>query len=692
MNFLRQARFITVALAFICVTGKTRLAAAVPLDPDISKITNYKALDDRQDLCAVQDRVRDAAGHPAELRHLQRQFVGLLGSTEASAEAKAFACRQLALIGDAQGVPALAALLTDPSLSHMARFALERIPGPAAGKALRQALGRLQGLPKAGVINSLGERRDSAAARLLAKTLDDSEPLVAEASAGALAKIGGPLALKALTQARAQAGPARRPMLTDACLLLARRLVVQEEAEQAYGLYQEIYQDASELPGKRLAALTGLIAARPSACASLVVPILEGEDAALKTFALRFVRETSDPASAKAFAAQLPKLPPEDQVRVIGALAAQKSPAVRAVSRTAVLAATKASDQNVQVAALKALRWLGNPLDIPVLLDTLAQSSGDLAQAAKATLVGLSSEQVDQQLCARLPQVTGNARRTFVELAGLRRVTAAWPELVKAANDADPYIRMAGIKALGETASAADFGALTGLLAKPKSDDEVAAVKDALESAWARIPDKGACADRLLACLPTSEVATQCALLRVLGMVGTQKALDAVQTALASSEPKVHDTAVRVLADWAEAPALPALLEVFRTTQDETHRFFALRGCVRLLGLAGQPVEEKMKIYGELMTRTKRNDDRKVILSGLASVHEAGALKLIESLLNDSQVQAEAEVAMLDIVDGIKGSAPAEALAVATKLQAESKSQATRDRAAKILGEMAKRR
>jgi len=39
---------------------------------------------------------------------------------------------------------------------------------------------------------------------------------------------------------------------------------------------------------------------------------------------------------------------------------------------------------------------------------------------------------------------------------------------------------------------------------------------------------------------------------------------------------------------------------------------------------------------------------------------------------------------------GIKGSTPTEALAAATKLQAESKSQATRDRAAKILAEMAK--
>ena len=92
------------------------------------------------------------------------------------------------------------------------------------------------------------------------------------------------------------------------------------------------------------------------------------------------------------------------------------------------------------------------------------------------------------------------------------------------------------------------------------------------------------------------------------------------------------------------------------------------------------------------MTRTERSDDRKVILSGLANVHEAAALKLVEPLLTDSQVQAEAEAALLNIVDGIKGSAPAEALAAATRLQAESKNQATRDRAAKILGEMAKGR
>ena len=65
-------------------------------------------------------------------------------------------------IGTAESVPALAALLPDKDLSHMARYALERIPAPEAGAALRDALPKLSGALKVGVIGSLGVRRDAA--------------------------------------------------------------------------------------------------------------------------------------------------------------------------------------------------------------------------------------------------------------------------------------------------------------------------------------------------------------------------------------------------------------------------------------------------------------------------------------------------------------------------------------------------
>src|SRR5687768_8534360 len=52
-------------------------------------------------------------------------------------DAKDFVCRKLMIIGTAASVPALAALLADKDCSHMARFALERIPASEAAKAMR---------------------------------------------------------------------------------------------------------------------------------------------------------------------------------------------------------------------------------------------------------------------------------------------------------------------------------------------------------------------------------------------------------------------------------------------------------------------------------------------------------------------------------------------------------------------------
>ena len=78
-------------------------------------------------------------------------------------EAKEESCRALAQIGTKDAVPALAALLGSEELSHMARYALEPIPDPSVDEALRAALGQLKGRLLAGVLQSIGVRRDAAA-------------------------------------------------------------------------------------------------------------------------------------------------------------------------------------------------------------------------------------------------------------------------------------------------------------------------------------------------------------------------------------------------------------------------------------------------------------------------------------------------------------------------------------------------
>lgn len=91
----------------------------------------------------------------------------------------AFVCQMLALVGSAKCVPALAPLLRDARTADSARYALERVSGPAADTAFRDALAALAGPAKAGLIGSIAIRGDAAARSALAAIKDNTaEPAV----------------------------------------------------------------------------------------------------------------------------------------------------------------------------------------------------------------------------------------------------------------------------------------------------------------------------------------------------------------------------------------------------------------------------------------------------------------------------------------------------------------------------------
>jgi hypothetical protein len=102
--------------------------------------------------------VRASHGDAAARLAIERQLAELLKREEATRDCKDFACRQLRIVGTSESVPALAALLTDDSLSDMARYALQLNTDPSVDKALIAALKKAQGLPLIGIINTLGER------------------------------------------------------------------------------------------------------------------------------------------------------------------------------------------------------------------------------------------------------------------------------------------------------------------------------------------------------------------------------------------------------------------------------------------------------------------------------------------------------------------------------------------------------
>ena len=625
-----------------------------------------------------------ATEDPAVSADRQRKLLAVLQS-DAPAQEKAITCKRLAIYGTQEAVSALAPLLYDPHLASWARIALEAIPGPAADEALRDAMVKVEGLLLVGVINSIGVRADAGAIEGLTARLKDADAEVASAAAVALGRIGGDPAVKALEPLLGTAPAGARSAVAEGCILCAERSLEQGKSAEAVRLYDTIRK--ADVPRQRmLEATRGAILARQANGLPLLVETLRSPDLAVFGIGLRTVREIPGRAFTEALAAELARAEAGRQGPLLQALADRSDATVL----PAILGAARTGSKSLRIEAMSAMQRMGGVASVSVLLDVAGENDPELAQAAKVALARLPDEAVNAELIARLPKTTGKARLAMIDLTGQRRLTAAVPALIQASGDGDPAVRTAAIKALGTTVTLADLGALMDLLGRAKSPAEVSAAEATLEAACTRLTDKAACADKLLAGLPASTPSARCSLLRLLGVVSTPKSLEAVRADLGNPEPAVRETAIRVLADWPDAAALPPLLDLFRNTRDTTQRVLALRGCVRLLGLGGQPLAQTVKTYGELMASAQRVDERKLVLAGLANVPDAAAFKLAEPFLSDAQVQAEAELAALGIASGMAGSSPAEAKKIATRLQTESKTESNRERAGRILSQLEK--
>jgi hypothetical protein len=114
------------------------------LDAPFAALAAFDWGGDAKTLAPIDAAVVAAHGDASLTAELEKRLAAVLGSAAPQA-AKQYACRKLSLIGTAASVPALAALLADKNLSHMARFALERYAAPEATAVLRTALGSVGG-------------------------------------------------------------------------------------------------------------------------------------------------------------------------------------------------------------------------------------------------------------------------------------------------------------------------------------------------------------------------------------------------------------------------------------------------------------------------------------------------------------------------------------------------------------------
>ncbi len=257
MSQLKLALTVVLA-ALVALSGAAPAAADEALDKAFDALKTYDWGDDRAALAAVDDAVAASNDDQPAQKQLESRLADVL-EADVSRAAKDFACRKLSLIGSAACVPTVAELLTDEKLSHMARYALERIPEAEAVAAMRDALPNVKGKIKVGVVNSLGVRRDAKSTEALVALLDDGDKQIAAAAAAALGSIGTPEAAKALADFRAEAPKELTLAACDAQLTCAERLLADGKKNDALKIYMTL--NKADVPKHvKVAAVRGMLA------------------------------------------------------------------------------------------------------------------------------------------------------------------------------------------------------------------------------------------------------------------------------------------------------------------------------------------------------------------------------------------------------------------------------------------------
>jgi len=689
---MRHAFAPLAAIFLVCVAGGFAVAADAPAvtKADIDKaVADLAAFVTGQDHTPVQNMgvlLQQIGGKPNLQRHAERGLVRLLES-DADLEAKLQACQVLARIGTEASIPVLEKMLADAKTNHMACWALQPNPSPKADAALRRALAKTKGSATVCICGVLGHRRDAASTSALAALVSDGDPVVAEAALSALGKIGGSDAAKILADARRRVPDALRPAATDAYLQCADRLAAAGATDAAGTIYKEVLAADAPLRFHR-GALLGLMRTAGADAIPLVAKTIRSNDPKMRAAAIANIPTLTGDGATKQLAAEMPNLPPEAQVLLIGALAARGD----ADAGQAVLKAAAADHPAVRAAALTALAEVGDASSVPLLARAAADAKTDEEkQAALVSLRRLEGDRVDQAITTSMAAARPAARAQLIEVLLARSAAGAVPAILKEAGSADEGVRKAAFRALGHLAKAKDLPALVDLLIGLSGDAGRDDAERTVIEVARKVENEAARAEAPLAALAKAKGAeAKGSLLRVLRGISGARALAAVKAAVKDSDSGVQDAAIRALADWPDATAVTPLMDVFRSTSSTVHRVVALRGCVRLLGLpGGLPAAETVKAYTDLMALAKRPEDKKLVLAGLAKVPHSGALAAAEACMDDPAVRGEATLAVLGIAKAIMGSAPDAAKAAATKL-AEAKDPNVKKQARQILAALAK--
>jgi HEAT repeat protein len=638
----------------------------------------YKAIVTREfgtaseQMTAVEKEISNA--RPDQYAPIEAKLIAVLETPGATLPGKQFACQMLRIVGSARCVPAVAGLLSDTRLSHVARQVLLGMADAAVDQALQDALGKTEGSLRIGIINTLGDRRGRSCLKALAPLVDSGDKATAPAALNAIGKIGGTEAADLLEGAKIT-GPLKDAW-ARAVLQCASSVAVAGEPDRAEKMYRALLEGDAPMP-VRAGAFAALARMQKEQAVPLIIKTLSSSEAMLRQAAAGAVISVPGNASTRAFAKELPGCAAETKVVLLGALASRGD----AEGLTEVVNQLAADgNQAVRGTALKALARLGDASSVPLLAAALKQN--ETSAAASQAMIELQGAGVAEALVRQAETGEAVIRPALLGVLAERRQAEALPIIRKALTDDDAQVRRAALKAVVVLGTQEDVAALLEMVLAKKEAGERDQAAQAVAELGRRLPDKSAACAPVIEALSKADAPAKVCLLTVLATLGGDKALQAVRDLLAG---EVRKTAVRALADWADDAPMADLLKVAKEDKEQSVQILALRGYIRMAGRIRMGAERKIEAYRAALELATRPEEKRLVLTGLGDVANPGSLKLVEPCLAEAGLEREAFVAYEKIAESLVRRQPAMAKEALQRVADKTDDSGLRSKAQKAL-------
>jgi HEAT repeat protein len=521
-----------------------------------------------QDICLYASR----PGAEQQCLAMSEALANTLQSKTMTPQTRYWVLLQIERTGQAEVLSVLTESLgsADKTEQGCARAALEKNPAPQATEILLKALATPQDQTfAAGLISSLGNRRDPKAVEAIGQQLDHTNRIIAAAAVTAMVKINTPDAVTMLQQKLSPTHPAAEAVAKGLLEIAAI-----SEAPKANEIYNELYvwsgkvKPVSSVYSIRKAALIGLAENNSAGIDKMIITDFNAEDPAVQSMAIAAAAVTESSRPAKAMADHSDQLDTTLKNQLIVMLGNRNESFVM----TPIKHAVQSNDLVLLQTIVDTLSQLDTRESAAVLFEMTSNRDVKVGKYASQKLVMADNQHIDELLKRKAGNGEDRQRATAIVLLGERKTPTITRQLFKYAQSDNEVIYKAALKAIGSSASADSIPQLCGMVKTSTSESSKTSALLAIHQILRNSQNQKAAYAIILQEIKAADEDQKAALMTTLKMSGDADAMEYCLGLLSDAEGESFDslipqTALKMLASWSDPMPAEHLLDRAKTSQ-----------------------------------------------------------------------------------------------------------------------------